>query len=438
VPEIVIGTDAGRVFAFRPDGTIVPGWPVDLGTNADTFVSIGALGPPYPRYVVACSGNVRKALKYDGGDVSPNWGTAVTEYLRPAAIGDVDNDGVGEIITRQTGSIHVHNLEGFSAEAFRLFPGETLSGMPALADFDDDGDLEIAVGTVAGKVYLMHHDFSDYSPAFPYDTGNNSPVMGVVAVDLLGNATPELVFSQLDGTTHIVFESGVSGSFYPNSIAPSEFIYMPPIVTTVHPTSPDVVVSGGASLYCWENLGAVPDGWPHHLGDFIEESAAAGDIDLDGRTEIVALGLDELRVLDVGTLTQANLDKTWPMYGYNAQRTGCLNCFEDVATAVDDPLASAPSRLAFAPPFPNPASARTALSYALPTAARVRLQIFDVRGRLVRTLTDGQQEAGYHEAFWNGTGAGGRRVALGMYLARLSVKGPGVQEERVQKISLVR
>ena len=66
-PEIVVGTVAGRVFAFHPDGTIVQGWPVDLGTGTDTFVSIGALGPPYPRYVVACSGTKTSALKYDGG-----------------------------------------------------------------------------------------------------------------------------------------------------------------------------------------------------------------------------------------------------------------------------------------------------------------------------------------------------------------------------------
>ncbi len=98
-----------------------------------------------------------------------------------------------------------------------------------------------------------------------------------------------------------------------------------------------------------------------------------------------------------------------------------------------------PTRLAFAPPFPNPASAQTALSYALPASGHVTLQIFDVRGRLVRTLTDGEQEAGTHTASWNGTADNGRRVALGMYLAKLTVGGAqGQGEQRVRKISLVR
>nr|MEE4269243.1 FG-GAP-like repeat-containing protein [Candidatus Krumholzibacteria bacterium] len=438
-PEIVVGTALGRVFAFRSDGTILPGWPVDLGTGADTFVSIGALGPPSPRSVVVCSGTVLRVYSHDGQDLSPAWGTAVGAYTSPAAIGDVDGDGTAEIVTRQPGSIHVHRLGFNIAQAFRLFSTETLTGMPALADIDENGDLEIAVGTASGKVYVMNHDFTDFAPEFPYDTGNPSQVMGVIFANLLGNTPPELVFSQLDGTTHIVFDDGVPGFNYPKATATNDFVYMPPIVTGVHLTSPDVVVSAGQSLYCWENLGAVPNGWPRFVGDYMEESPAAGDIDLDGNIEIVALGLNELWMFDVGNPPNVGApNMAWPMYGFDARRSGCLGCEEAALSAVEDPPTPSSSLLAFAPPFPNPASARTALSYALPAAAQVKLQVFDVRGRLVHTLVEGQQEAGHHQVFWNGTHGNGRRAALGLYLARLSVHGPDGPEERVRKIALVR
>jgi hypothetical protein len=435
-PEIVVGGNNGWVYAYHPDGTKVSGWPRGTSISAPAYVSIGALGPPYARYVVVCSGPKLVALRFDGSSASP-WQTFTQPATHPAAIGDVDGDGVAEIVTSHGDYLHVVRL---SAEtiAFRRFFGETISGMPTLADMDGDGDLEIAVGTTEGKVYLLHHDLTDYSAAFPYDTGIVSPVLGVVPVNLLGNNTPELVFSQIDGATHIVGENGVPGFGYPRMISTGGSIYMPPIVTNVLGPSPDVVVSASNALDCYENLGAVPPGWPHMLGDFIEESVAAGDIDLDGNIEIVALGVNQLTVLDVGSAPSPGVQSTWPMFGYDAQRTGCLDCSIDAVSAVDDPLQASPTRLAFAPPFPNPASSQTALSYALPAAAQVKLQIFDVRGRLIRTLADGQQEAGSYEVFWNGKAANGRRVALGMYLAKLAVNGPDGSEQQVRKISLVR
>jgi hypothetical protein len=47
-----------------------------------------------------------------------------------------------------------------------------------------------------------------------------------------------------------------------------------------------------------------------------------------------------------------------------------------------------------------------------------RLDIFDVNGRLVRTLVDGVLAPGRHEAMWDAVGDGGRHVPTGIYLAR--------------------
>ncbi len=435
--EVVVGGNNGWAYALHADGTPLTGWPRNMGTSAATYVSIGALGTTSERQVLVCSGNTSRVLSYDGS-FGPSWGLATQSYNQPGAIGDVDGDGVNEIVIHQGGSIHLHRLGNTGNLANRSFPGETLYGMPSLMDMDEDGDLEIAVGTTEGKVYLMHHDFSDYSVNFPYDSGVISPVLGVIPVDLLGSNVPELVFSQIDGLTDIIRENGNTGFGYPNFASTGGSIYMPPIVTNVLGPSPDVVVSVGNALDCWENLGAVPPGWPRQMGNPVEESVAAGDIDLDGNIEIVALGLNQLTVFDVGSAPNVAAHRTWPMFGYNAQRTGCLDCPEAAFSAVDDPLPASPTRLAMAPPFPNPASSQTALGYALPVAAQVKLQIFDVRGRLIRTLADGQQEAGHYEVFWNGKAANGRRVALGMYLAKLSVNGPDGADQRVKKISLVR
>ena len=64
--------------------------------------------------------------------------------------------------------------------------------------------------------------------------------------------------------------------------------------------------------------------------------------------------------------------------------------------------------------YPNPFNPTTLISYQLPQASKVNLKIFDVLGREVATLLDGQQDAGYYEKSFNA-----RRFASGMYVYQL-------------------
>ena len=69
---------------------------------------------------------------------------------------------------------------------------------------------------------------------------------------------------------------------------------------------------------------------------------------------------------------------------------------------------------------PNPFHPMTTIRFDLPQRARVNLRIYDVAGRLVRTLVDGSAlEAGRHETSWNGQGDSGQRVGAGLYFCRL-------------------
>jgi len=67
--------------------------------------------------------------------------------------------------------------------------------------------------------------------------------------------------------------------------------------------------------------------------------------------------------------------------------------------------------------FPNPLIAGDSVSIPLriSVATRVRLRVHDVKGRLVATLVDRPLAAGNHTVKWNGTVAGGRGVANGIY-----------------------
>lgn len=85
--------------------------------------------------------------------------------------------------------------------------------------------------------------------------------------------------------------------------------------------------------------------------------------------------------------------------------------------------------------FPNPAPAGAAtIAFEIASRERVRLRIFDARGRAVATLHDGPAGPGRVSVRWDGTGARGQRVASGKYFCRLEFPG-GVQ---VQPLLVVR
>jgi hypothetical protein len=84
---------------------------------------------------------------------------------------------------------------------------------------------------------------------------------------------------------------------------------------------------------------------------------------------------------------------------------------------------AAPARPVLGAPAPNPFSAGTQITFSLPVAARVRVDIFDVSGRHVRRLFEGVAEAGYHARPWDGLDTGGKPSASGVYMVQLEVDG---------------
>jgi hypothetical protein len=70
--------------------------------------------------------------------------------------------------------------------------------------------------------------------------------------------------------------------------------------------------------------------------------------------------------------------------------------------------------------FPNPFNPSTTIQYELPRATHVRLQIYDMAGRLVATLVDEDQGPGPHRVRWTGQDDAGEPVSSGTYLYRLA------------------
>ena len=68
---------------------------------------------------------------------------------------------------------------------------------------------------------------------------------------------------------------------------------------------------------------------------------------------------------------------------------------------------------------PNPFAASTTIVFTTASASDVELRIYDLAGRLVRTVLDRSLGAGRHQVFWNGDDDTGHPVAKGIYFTRL-------------------
>jgi hypothetical protein len=81
--------------------------------------------------------------------------------------------------------------------------------------------------------------------------------------------------------------------------------------------------------------------------------------------------------------------------------------------------------------YPNPFNPTTTVTYSVPEKCAVKLEIYDVSGKCVACLVDGQQEKGSHSVEWSGKDEKGSSVASGIYVYRLAAGGRTISKKMV-------
>lgn len=174
-------------------------------------------------------------------------------------------------------------------------------------------------------------------------------------------------------------------------------------------TYPAVVLSG-ATMSVYYDAPSPPVGsWERRVVPLVETGWKIG-----GGTLAVSQAdfLEILRTLDA-------------IYVYTEWHTGADDTsvdnvvFTAPGTAVDPPLRPGLA-LACAP---NPFNPRATIRCEVPQDGRVRLEVHDARGRLVRVLLDADLPRGNHRVQWDGRDDAGRAVASGPYVARVRAGG---------------
>ncbi len=170
------------------------------------------------------------------------------------------------------------------------------------------------------------------------------------------------------------------------------------------PSVPSGMIMAGLGLLTWEEC---PE------GDFRFFTVYGSD----------HLGLDETAQL-IGQTTGLSLDVSGQNYSYLLLTATDFAGNESGFASLDQVSAVAesglPNRFALTGNYPNPFNPATVISFDLAADSPVRLTVYDVSGRMVRTLLEGRVlAAGSHEQSWDGRNSSGQLSAAGVYLYRI-------------------
>jgi len=99
-----------------------------------------------------------------------------------------------------------------------------------------------------------------------------------------------------------------------------------------------------------------------------------------------------------------------------------------------NPTGVTPEKPFYARNYPNPFNPSTKIEYSLPLSGHVSIKIYNLKGEMVRTLVDANQDAGAHVAVWDGTNDHGASVASGVYFYETRTAG----KVAIQKMALVK
>ncbi len=78
-----------------------------------------------------------------------------------------------------------------------------------------------------------------------------------------------------------------------------------------------------------------------------------------------------------------------------------------------------PANIELAQNYPNPFNPITTIQYSLPKDSQVRIDIYNLKGQLVKTLVNQSQPAGYHTVSWNIKDNAREEIAAGIYLYQI-------------------
>ena len=457
-----------RLYAFESDGTICSNFPIDLANNVafwnlalydidedgilDIIVGVSQFYPDTLSEIRVYRGD---------GQMLPGWPVeGISCHLGGIAVGDIDNDGYPEIV------IAGSNDEGDDLFALKA-DGNPVAGFPikwnggddvisysapVLFDYNNDGYLEIAqlFGRmdpvyVDGQIAVVNHQ-GEMLPNWPLYFGEK-PAVG-----------PSVGWFSWEGESCISFGAYQYGDFYladmSGNILKGWPFWSGDSLAGCWDQPRIADIDGDGSMdYIFNYNKAIMDsaGWMGRiwalnqdgelldyfplwvLGTTFPGGVSLGDIDNDGITEMAfetdyptfGYPTQRIYVYKLDGITWEPERFPWPMSCHDPQHTNNLTYHPQTGVPYDDQT-GLPRTPYLYQNYPNPFNAATTIKFGIPRAGKVKLDLYDLGGRKVAKILEGDYPAGDREIGFDGSG-----LPSGLYFYRLRFGGKSITRKMI-------
>ncbi len=341
--EIVAGGFDKKIYAWNPNGSLVPGFPPDsyhlqrfptwpnlVGSLADTIWSSPAV------YDVDMNGSAEIFIGTDEGFFDARYGGNAYGWSCPYALPPGWAPGYCG------GSLYGLRADGSHLSGFPKYLLEAIMSSPSLADVTGDGIAEIFVGN--GTFYYYNSPDSPtygfqvfgYSlngqplPGWPVNVGG--PISAAPAIgDITGDGAPEIVIPSLDSRVYAFRvngqpvpgfpmtprrETGQTGTQFSRSVVLGDYDGDGKMEIFLNNSWTVTVIDGNGQQLTGDNFPNNTKPIYYTFGSLLN-SPAVGDIDQDGQLELIAQN-SKLYVFDLpGSTAEAD----WPMFKRDARRS---------------------------------------------------------------------------------------------------------------------
>jgi hypothetical protein len=128
----------------------------------------------------------------------------------------------------------------------------------------------------------------------------------------------------------------------------------------------------------------------------------------------------------------------WRASRYRGGSPGVDDSLAVNPTSVETIGESGPARFYLSHNYPNPFNSSTSIRYTLPEKSDVRMDVYNTKGQLVKSLLNVTQQPGEYVFFWDGRDDLGNDVPSGIYFYRVTMSNQGRQIEKANKMVLIR